>query len=224
MSWQALDRKKPVTAPGGPLLSDAVKEKIRSFFPRYETRRAVLLPALHVVQDALGHVPPTAMIEIAELLEIHPSDVLDTISFYTHFWTHPKGKKVITACRSISCEVMGGAAVLEELKRCLGVGEHETTPDGAYSLVTEECLAGCDHAPCLLINESLHKRVKPAEVGALLKDPANDRIAPRRSDLFDAPPPASTPVRAKGNGATKNSDLETAIGTTSDVREMREAD
>lgn len=224
MSWQAIDRKKPVAGDGPPLLSGAVKEKIRSFFPRYETKRAVLLPALHVVQDALGHVPPAAMIEIAQLLEIHPSDVLDTISFYTHFWTHPKGKKVITACRSISCEVMGGAAVLEELKRKLGIGEHETTADGAYSLVTEECLAGCDHAPCLLINEKLHKRVRSADVAALLKDAANDRIDPPRSDLFDAPPPASTPVRARGNGTIKDSDLETAIGATSDVREMREAD
>ena len=168
-------------------MSEAVKAKIRSFFDRYETKRAALLPALHVVQDALGSISWQAMVEIAELLEIHPSDVIDTISFYTHFWTHPKGRKVITVCRSLTCEVMGGAAVLEELKKQLGIDEHETTPDGKYSLVTEECLAGCDHGPCLLVNEKLHKRVGPQDMARILADADNDRIAFERSDLFDAP-------------------------------------
>ncbi|MEK7731544.1 MAG: NAD(P)H-dependent oxidoreductase subunit E, partial [Planctomycetota bacterium] len=90
MSWKVIDRNQPVVDPKAPpLLSEAVREKIRSFFERYETKRAVLLPSLHIVQDALGHVPWQAMVEIADLLEIHPSDVIDTISFYTHFWTHP---------------------------------------------------------------------------------------------------------------------------------------
>jgi NADH-quinone oxidoreductase subunit E len=197
--------------PGAPpVLTEAVREKIRSFFPRYETKRAVLLPALHVVQDALGHIPYPAMKEIADLLEIRAGEVLDTISFYTHFWTHPKGEKVITACRSISCEIMGGGAVLEELKRKLGVGEHQTTADGKYSLVTEECLAGCDHAPCLLINEKLHKRVKPEDVGRILADAGNATIEAPRSDLFDAPTGAAAPA----------ADVP-MIGETSDVAEMK---
>jgi NADH-quinone oxidoreductase subunit E len=204
-----------------PLLSEGVRQKIRSFFPRYETKRAVLLPALHIVQHTLGHVPPQAMIEIAQLLEIHPSDVLDTISFYTHFWTHPKGNKVVTACRSISCEVMGGAAVLDELKKQLKIDEHGTTPDGKYSLVTEECLAGCDHAPCLLINERLHKRVKPADVAKILADDRNDAIAFERSDLFDPP---SDNGSASANIPSAAGVADDVLETTSDVREMREAD
>ena len=197
MSWKAVDRITSAVEPDAPpLLTEAVREKIRSFFPRYDQKRAVMLPALHIVQDALGHIPHQAMIEIAELLDVHPSDVIDTVSFYTHFWIHPKGEKVITACRSLSCEVMGGAAVLAEIKKQLGIGEHETTPDGKYSLVTEECLAGCDHAPCLLINERLHKHVQPADVAGLLADPDNDKIDVARSDLFDAPKEEEAPAGA----------------------------
>ena len=189
MAWDALDRNKSVIEPeSSPLLSEAVREKIRSFFARYENKRAALLPALHIVQDALGHVPPRAMVEIAELLELKPAEVLDTTSFYTHFWAHAKGKKVIVVCRSISCELLGGSKVLEELKRQLGIDEHETTPDGKYSLMTEECLAGCDHGPCMLIGEKLHKRVKPEDVARILADDDNDRIESERSTLFDAPP------------------------------------
>jgi NADH-quinone oxidoreductase subunit E len=217
MVWEALNRNVPaVDAEASPVLSEAVRQKIRAFFPRYETKRAVLLPALHIVQDALGHVSWQAMVEIASLLELHPSDVIDTISFYTHFWTHPKGQKVITVCRSISCELMGGEAVLDEIKKRLGVGEHETTPDGRYSLTTEECLAGCDHAPCLLVNEKLHPRVRPEAVAGLLADPNNDRLDVARSNLFDAPPAAS----ASGNGQAHGQ--AGLLGSTSDVQEMRD--
>lgn len=188
MAWKALDRRTAVVdekAP--PVLSEGVREKIRSFFPRYETKRAALLPVLHVVQDALGHIGPQAIKEIAGLLEITPASVLDTLSFYTHFWPHPKGRKVIVVCRSLSCQLMGSEAVLNAIKNELGIDEHGTTPDGRYSMVTEECLAACEHGPCMLVNEKLHKRVRPEDVKRLLADPANDRLDVERSDLFDRP-------------------------------------
>lgn len=188
MAWKALDRRTAVVdekAP--PVLSEGVREKIRSFLPRYETKRAALLPALHVVQDALGHIGPQAIKEIAGLLEITPASVLDTLSFYTHFWQHPKGRKVIVVCRSLSCQLMGSDAVLNAIKNELGIGEHESTPDGRYSLATEECLAACDHGPCMLVNEKLHKRVRPEDMKRLLADSANDRLDVERSDLFDRP-------------------------------------
>lgn len=188
MAWKAIDRRTPVfPEDAAPVLTEAVREKIRSFFPRYETKRAALLPALHVVQDALGHVGPQAMKEVAELLDIPPTAVLDTMSFYTHFWEHAKGRKVIVVCRSLSCQLMGADAVLQAFKDALHIEEHGTTPDGEYSLVTEECLAGCDHAPCVLVNERMHRCVKPADVPALLREADNDRLSTRRSDLYDAP-------------------------------------
>lgn len=217
MAWPTIDRTIPaIDKDAPPVLSDAVREKIRSFFPRYDTKRAVLLPALHVVQDALGHISWQAMSEIAEVLEIHPSQVIDTISFYTHFWTHHKGEKVVTVCRSVSCEIMGGTAVLDEVKSQLGIGEHQTTNDGKYSLVTEECLAGCDHAPCLLINEKMHKRVKPEDIKKILADANNAKIASPRNELFDAP---KVLAKAGATGSSHEDELE----TTSDVREMKES-
>jgi NADH-quinone oxidoreductase subunit E len=207
MAWQTLDRLTPVVDEKVPaVLSEAVREKIRSFFPRYETRRAALLPALHVVQDALGHVSLPAMKEIAEVLEIPPSAVMDTLSFYTHFWDHPKGKKVIVLCRSLSCQVMGADGVLQEVKDQLKVDEHGTTADGQYSLLTEECLAACDHAPCMLINEKLHKRVKPDDVAKIIKDGKNADVTMPRSTLFDKP--------------VAN---QTDLPKTSDIREMKES-
>ncbi|GMV97705.1 MAG: NAD(P)H-dependent oxidoreductase subunit E [Phycisphaerae bacterium] len=233
MAWKALDRISPAADDGAqPVLDEAVKEKIRAFFPRYPSRRAVLLPALHVVQNALGYVSHRAMRDIAELLEIPPAQVLDTVTFYTHFWTHPKGAKTIVSCRSLSCELMGAREVNEEIKRQLGVEEHGTTADGKYSFVTEECLGACEAGPCLLINEKLHKCVKREDVARLLADPKNDEIDVPRSTLYDGPTQAERKAAAagaardrgrNGDGRTDDHGADAALGTTSDVQEMREA-
>ncbi len=187
MAWRTIDRRTVDPAELGPGISDAAREKIRTFFPRYPTKRAVILPALHIAQDEIGYVSLRAMNEIAELLEIPPAAVEDVVTFYTHFWTHPRGRKTIVVCRSISCELMGGKAVRKALEAKLGIHEHETTPDGQWSYMTEECLAGCEHAPCMLINEKLHKNVKVEDLDRILADPAADKLEMPRSDLYDAP-------------------------------------
>lgn len=186
MSWKVVDRNQVSPDQLGPGLSAATREKIRGFFSRYPTKQACLLPALHIAQDQIGYCSLRAMREIAELLEIAPSQVMDVVTFYTHFWTHPKGRKVIVLCRSISCELMGGKAVREAIERRLGIEDHETSADGEYSLMMEECLAGCDHAPCLLINEKMHKCVRPEDVDRILADASNDRLDIPRSTTYDA--------------------------------------
>jgi NADH-quinone oxidoreductase subunit E len=187
VSWKTIDRTTVADEKLGPGLSEAVKSKIRTFFDRYPTKQAAMLPALHIAQDALGYVSLQAMRDIAALLEVPPSAVMDVATFYTHFWLHPKGEKVIVVCRSLSCELMGGQTLLEHLKAKLGIDEHETTPDGKYSLMTEECLAQCEDGPCMLINEKMHKRVRPEDLDRILADPDNDKLDVPRSDLFDAP-------------------------------------
>jgi NADH-quinone oxidoreductase subunit E len=187
VSWRTIDRRTVAEDKLGPALSDAAQEKIRSFFPRYPTRRAVLLPALHIAQDEIGYVSLRAMREIAALLEVPPAAVMDLVTFYTHFWTKPRGRKTIVVCRSLSCELLGAPTLLDALERKLGIREHETTPDGKYSLMTEECLAACEHAPCMLINEKLHKCVRVEDLDRILADPENDKLDIPRSPLFDAP-------------------------------------
>lgn len=188
MSWKAIDRQSPVVdADAPPILSEAVRAKIAEMFPRYATKRAVLLPALHIVQDALGHVPPQAQIEIAELLDLHPSQVADTMSFYTHYWDHPKGTTVVVVCRSISCDILGGEALLQAVKDHLGIDEHESTADGRYALMTEECLALCDGAPAMLVGERAYASVKPEDVPTILDNPDAAKINVPRSTIYDGP-------------------------------------
>jgi NADH-quinone oxidoreductase subunit E len=208
LSRQTIDRKTVAEGKLGPGLSEATKAKIRMFFDRYPTKQAAMLPALHIAQDAVGYVSLQAMRDIAELLEVPPSGVMDVATFYTHFWLHPKGEKVIVVCRSLSCELMGGQTLLEHLKEKLGIDEHETTLDGRYSLMTEECLAQCEHGPCMLINEKLHKCVQPEDLDRILADPDNDKLDVPRSDLFDAPREGDRENRSVGPPSPTPSDTE----------------
>jgi NADH:ubiquinone oxidoreductase subunit E len=186
MAWKTINRNKPAADDGDtPQVSAALKEKIRGFFARYPSKRAALLPALHLVQETQGCISHRAMRDVAELLGIAASEVMDTASFYTHYWMKPRGHKVIVACRGLSCELMGVQDVNRAICDHLGIREHETTADGEYSFVTEECLGACECSPCLLINERLHKNVRPQDVPRILADPDNDKVEVERSGLYD---------------------------------------
>jgi NADH-quinone oxidoreductase subunit E len=141
-----------------PVLSDEIRQKIEAEFGKYPNKRAVTLPALHIVQEALHSVSPQAMVEIAELLELHPAEVADTMSFYGFFRDerHPLGANRVWVCRSISCMLRGGEDLLARLCRKFGVKPGQTTPDGKVTLEFAECLGVCEGAPCMLVNEDCH--------------------------------------------------------------------
>jgi NADH-quinone oxidoreductase subunit E len=142
------------------ILDDRMVEEIKSYFPRYPTRRAVILPALHVVNERLRHVPPKAVVEIAELLGLHPAEVQDTLSFYGFFpQAAAHGRTRAWVCRSISCALRGGEEVLETMCQRLSVSPGQTTPDGRLTLEFAECLGACDFAPCMLAGKTLHKNL-----------------------------------------------------------------
>ena len=137
-----------------PYLSEAMRKKYeKELLPRYAVKHGALMPILHDLQHEHGHIPYQAMVEVASLLEIHPGEVLDTVSFYEEYTTEPVGKYVIGVCQSIACEVCGHQAILDHLREKLDVEPHETTDDGRFTLLAMECLGACEGAPCCLINE-----------------------------------------------------------------------
>jgi NADH-quinone oxidoreductase subunit E len=155
------------------ILTDEMVAAIRAYFPRYPTRQAVTLPALHIVNDRLRHVPLQAVVEIAQLLELAPAEVQDTLSFYGFFKQDaPHGRTRAWVCRSISCALRGGEEVLEQMCRTAGIRPGGTTPDGKLTLEFAECLGACDFAPCMLAGKTLYKdltEVKAEEFLASLK-------------------------------------------------------
>lgn len=143
---------------------------IQAFFPRYPSKQAVTLPALHIVNERLRYVPRQAVIEIAELLELHPAQVQDTLTFYGYFkQDQPAGRTRVWVCRSISCALRGADELLENLSQSLHLAPGETTADGRLTLEYAECLGACEHAPCVLANNELHKSVTQEQAEQLVK-------------------------------------------------------
>jgi NADH-quinone oxidoreductase subunit E len=137
-----------------PLLTATIRAEIEAFFPRYPTRQAVVLPALHVVNERLGYVPMQAVVEIAELLGLAPARVQDTLSFYEFFpQDRPHGKYRVWFCRSISCSSREGEELMEYLAERLGIRPGETTADGLVTLEHAECLGLCEQAPAMLVED-----------------------------------------------------------------------
>ena len=136
-----------------PILSEPLKDKIRALFPRYPSKRAVTLPALHMVHEHLRCVPLQAMAEIAELLEITPAEVHDTMSFYGFFSQAPIGEVRLWICRSLSCMLRGGDELLEHACSRLGIEPGQTSADGKLTVEYAECLGLCDYAPAALADD-----------------------------------------------------------------------
>src|SRR3954471_24230634 len=183
MAWLVEDRRVAKAAAGEPLVTEAMKNHLREkYFPRYPTKRAVLLPALHYVQHQYNWLPTQALQEIADFLELAPAEVLDTASFYEEYWLKPKGDYLIQVCRSLSCEICGSSKLTEHLSETLGVALGETTLDGRFTLVELECLGACDAAPVALVNEVLYERVTFDSIDRLIaqlpKDP-HDFVDPK---------------------------------------------
>ncbi len=157
MAWTVkATAKTEIPTRDEPYLTEEMRNRHEAeTLPRYERKRGALLPILHEMQDTYRHIPYQAMVEIAMLLEIKPSDVLDTVSFYEEFTTSPVGKHVISICQSVACEICGHPVLLDHLREKLGVEPHHTTENGKFTLLVLECLGGCDIAPCALINDDL---------------------------------------------------------------------
>ena len=153
-----------------PVLTDEMIAAIKDYFPRYPTRQAVTLPALHIVNEHLRCVPLQAVVEIAELLDLAPAQVQDTLSFYGFFKQDaPHGETRAWVCRSISCALRGGEEVLEHMCRVAGIKPGGTTADGKLTIEFGECLGGCDFAPCMLAGDTLHKDLTPESAEAFVK-------------------------------------------------------
>lgn len=152
------------------ILTDEMVKEITDLFPRYATKQAVTLPALHVVNKHLRHVPLQAVVEIAKLLELAPAQVQDTLSFYGFFKQDaPHGKTRAWVCRSISCALRGGDELLEHMCDRLQIMPGETTHDGKLTLEYAECLGACDFAPCMLAGETLHKDLDKEKVDKFVR-------------------------------------------------------
>lgn len=122
-----------------------------------------LLPLLHAVQEALGHIPPDAVPAIAAGMNLSRAEVHGVISYYHHFRSEPPGRTVVQVCKAESCKACGADALLAHAERTLHCQEHHTRGDGAYTLEPVYCLGLCAVSPAVMVGDRLHALMTPAK-------------------------------------------------------------
>jgi NADH-quinone oxidoreductase subunit E len=142
--------------------------RIERILKRYPTRQAALLPILWVAQETWGWISKEAAEEVAKIVEVSPAHVDGVLTFYTMFNLRPVGKNLLQICTSISCHLAGAERLVERCRERLGVNLEQTTPDGKFTIIEVECIAGCDKAPSLMVNDTYHEPVDEKALDALL--------------------------------------------------------
>ena len=158
------------------LVADA--ERIIARYPR---KRSALLPLLHLIQSEQGYVTSDGIELCAEALDLTTAEVTAVATFYSQYKRHPVGDYSVGVCTNTLCAIMGGDEIFETLKRHLGIGHDETTPDGRVTLEHLECNAACDYAPVVMVNWEFFDNQTPQSAVELVdRLRAGDPPAPTR--------------------------------------------
>ena len=157
-------------APPTLTIPPATRERLAKLLGEYRRKPDALLTALYLVQAECNHLPDPILAELADILEMPKSEIYEVATFYSLFSTRPQGTNIVMVCQNLCCFLRGVDEVIAALVRELGVNPGQTTPDGKFTLRAVECLAACERAPAVQINEKLIGPVSPADVPRLLAE------------------------------------------------------
>ena len=118
-----------------------------------DQRQSAVMAALTIAQTEKGWLSPETMDFVAQYLGMPAIAVFEAASFYGMYDLQPVGRHKITICTNLPCALSGATIAAEQLKKKLGVGFGETTPDGQFTLKEGECLGACGDAPVCLHND-----------------------------------------------------------------------
>jgi NADH-quinone oxidoreductase subunit E len=150
-------------------LSPESQQKIKIWLERYPSRRAVMLPALHLATQEFPYIDDDVCQAVADLLQVPMVDVKGVATFYSMFPTAPHGKYLLQLCINLPCSLNGARRLLRYLENKLGVAAGETTADGRYTLRGMECLAACDKAPMMYVNEEQYDCLSEEKLDQILR-------------------------------------------------------
>lgn len=152
------------------MISEQTKKAILDLQKLYPDKRSALIPALHLAQAEIGYLPKDAQNEVAILFGIDLNEVNAVVTFYDMFFEEPIGKHLIHVCKNVSCMLRGSDQLLDSLCHRLKIKPGGTTEDGEFTVVPSECLAACDRAPMMIVDEKVVGPVKEQDLNAILTE------------------------------------------------------
>ncbi len=155
------------------MLSSQSKQLIDHEIAKYpaDQKQSAVMSALRIAQDEHGWLSQDVMNSVAAYLGMTSIAVYEVATFYEMYNLKPAGRHKITVCTNLPCALSGATELCDNLKRRLGIGFNEVTPDGEFSLREGQCFGACGDAPVLLVNNhDMHSFMDEEKVDALLKE------------------------------------------------------
>jgi NADH-quinone oxidoreductase subunit E len=147
--------------------------EIRAIGERYPESRSAILPALRLAQERYGWLPPEALVEVAEALDVTPAYCMSVASFYDLFQLERAGEHIVEVCTNVCCGLVNAQGVLEAFERELGIAPGETTADGSVTLRAAECLGGCSTPTIVAVDHRYRQSVTPEDVPGIVQELSN---------------------------------------------------
>jgi formate dehydrogenase subunit gamma len=148
--------------------SDVISDRVEEILLAHQGMEGPLLPILHAVQRAFGHVPQSVLPQIAKALNLSKAEVHGVVTFYHDFREAPAGRHVLKLCRAEACQAMGSDRIAAHVQTVLGVDWHETTADGAITLEPVFCLGLCACGPAAMLDGQLIGRCDESHIDIAL--------------------------------------------------------
>jgi formate dehydrogenase subunit gamma len=131
---------------------------IADILAEHKDREGPLLPILHDVQKAFGHVSEDAMREIASALNLTRAEVYGVVSFYHDFRKEAEARPVLKLCRAEACKARGVEALVP-------IADNQSR----IKVETIYCLGLCAVGPSAMVGEKVYARLDGAKFKTLLE-------------------------------------------------------
>ena len=152
------------------MFSRETEDKFKHLASIYPRKRSALIPMLLLAQKEHGYIKNETIEYVGKYLDLDPSEVDSILSFYTLLRRKPPGKYHIMICTNLACLLQGSDEIEACIKRKLGVGLGEVTPDGLFSAIEFECLGSCTTAPAIQVNGEFYETLDVKKTEALIDD------------------------------------------------------
>ena len=150
------------------MLTVEEREEIEAKLADYPNTQAVAIEAMLIIQRRQGWVSDEKLRDLAEILRLSVANLDGVATFYNLIRRKPVGRHVALVCDSVSCWIMGSDRVRDHLCSKLGTPVGGTTSDGQFTLLPIVCLGACDHAPAMMIDETLHQDLNEQKIEEIL--------------------------------------------------------
>jgi NADH-quinone oxidoreductase subunit E len=146
-------------------------DRVQKLRKQYPEPRSAIMEALRIAQDEHGGwLPPEALREVADALDVTPAYCLSIASFYDMYHLEPVGGHVVEVCTNLSCALVGAQGVLDAFADEIGVRPGETTEDGEITLRAIECAGGCGRAPVVVVDHHYREPVLAEDVSRIVEE------------------------------------------------------